>query len=198
MKARSCCWFFICAAASVHLSGCNLISHPEQAPATLHTDRRSSATVLIDSKLEVECAEILKKHISQPENAHVYIKIFNKYVLILGQYLNRDEIQTIQNAISSIQGIKNVYNEISLTPPSSSWQRAKDQWITTKITAGMMLSPKTSPWKIHVLTENAVVYFVGIVTPEEEEFALSIAKSTSGVRKIVKLFDYKSSSPSSA
>jgi osmotically-inducible protein OsmY len=41
-----------------------------------------------------------------------------------------------------------------------------------------------------VVTENNVVYLLGMVTRKEAENAVEIARTTGGVQKVVKLFEY--------
>jgi osmotically-inducible protein OsmY len=43
---------------------------------------------------------------------------------------------------------------------------------------------------VKVVTENSVVYLIGIVTQAEADAAAEIARNTSGVTKVVKVFEY--------
>ena len=43
---------------------------------------------------------------------------------------------------------------------------------------------------VKVVTENGVVYLMGLVTREDGEKATEIARQTGGVQKVVKLFQY--------
>jgi len=176
---------------SVSFSGC-LGVFTAQAPQSLsvHTDRRSSASMLMDTSLELDLNTKIQQ-LDLPADSRIYVKSFNRHILVLGQTPDENNIDRISTLIEGTEGVKKVYNEVSPMIPLTYWQKAKDNWITAKITSTMMLTPKMNPWKIHVTTENAVVYLVGIVTPEEESFALDTAKTTSGVRKVVKIFDYK-------
>ncbi len=173
-------------------SGCfsNLIGSPTAQSVSLHTDRRSSATTLIDTSIELDLNTKIQ-NLNLPTDSRIYVKSFNRHVLVLGQTPNEETIEQISQMVSDTEGVKKVYNEVSPAVPLTYWQKAKDNWITTKITSAMILAPKANPWKIHVTTENSIVYLVGIVTPEEEEFAVNTAKNISGVRKVVKIFDYK-------
>ena len=44
--------------------------------------------------------------------------------------------------------------------------------------------------KIKVVTEAGVVYLMGLVSQAEAEAATNIARTTSGVTKVVTLFEY--------
>ena len=43
---------------------------------------------------------------------------------------------------------------------------------------------------VKVVTENSVVYLMGSVSQKEAEDAVEIARNTSGVTKVVKVFEY--------
>ncbi len=47
-----------------------------------------------------------------------------------------------------------------------------------------------SPLSVKVLTEAGVVYLMGLVTPQEGDAAVDIARNTSGVVRVVKVFEY--------
>lgn len=41
-----------------------------------------------------------------------------------------------------------------------------------------------------MVTESGIVYLLGIVTEKEADAAVEIARTTGGVRKVVKIFEY--------
>jgi osmotically-inducible protein OsmY len=177
------------------LTGCLGVLNPQASQSlAIHTDRRSTSSMLMDSSLELELNAQVQS-LDLPTNSRVSVKIFNRHALVLGQVPDESYIEQIEALIAKTEGVKKIYNEIIPSPALTSWQQAKDGWITTKITSSMILTPQINPWKIHITTENGVVYMVGIVTPAEESFAVDIAKTTSGVRKVVKIFEYKKTNP---
>jgi osmotically-inducible protein OsmY len=44
---------------------------------------------------------------------------------------------------------------------------------------------------VKVVTENSVVYLMGLVTHKEADDAVDIARSTEGVAQVVKVFEYQ-------
>jgi osmotically-inducible protein OsmY len=173
----------------IMLSGCTAIFTDQGAPSSaLHTDRRTTSAVLVDAALELDLNEKLSE--INPA-ARVYSKSFNRHIIVLGQAPSSDDVGKISALVASTEGIKKIYNEVTIEKPISKSQRLQDHWITTKIKSSMLMMPQYKPWRVHVFTENNVVYLVGIVTTSEEEFAVDIAKKTAGVEKVVKIFDYK-------
>ena len=43
---------------------------------------------------------------------------------------------------------------------------------------------------IRAITENAIVYLMGIATPEQANLAVTAARQVNGVRTVVKVFQY--------
>ena len=43
---------------------------------------------------------------------------------------------------------------------------------------------------IKVITENGVVYLMGIVSRQQADLAVDIARRVSGVQKVIKIFQY--------
>jgi osmotically-inducible protein OsmY len=44
--------------------------------------------------------------------------------------------------------------------------------------------------RIKVITENGVVYLMGLVTRTEADWSVRIASNASGIQRIVKVFEY--------
>jgi len=73
---------------------------------------------------------------------------------------------------------------------SSLASRGSDALITSNVKARMVNNPKFSANHVKVVTEAGTVYLMGLVTPEEGDAAVEIARTTSGVVRVVKVFEY--------
>jgi osmotically-inducible protein OsmY len=74
--------------------------------------------------------------------------------------------------------------------PSSILARNNDAWLTTKIKTQMLANANVPGSRIKVITENGIVYLLGLVTQQEGAQATTVVQGVSGVQKIVKLFEY--------
>ena len=92
--------------------------------------------------------------------------------------------------IKTIPNVAKVYNEITLSVVSSLSSDANDTAVTAKVKARMVDNGKVSPNHVKVVTEAGTVFLMGLVTRDEGDAAARIAASTSGVAKVVKLFEY--------
>jgi osmotically-inducible protein OsmY len=115
---------------------------------------------------------------------------FNGIVLLAGQTPRADLKALAEQAAGTVQRVKKVNNELQVMPPSSILARNNDAWLTTKIKSQMLTDNTIPGSRIKVVTENGIVYLLGLVTQQEANNATSLVQSVSGVQKIVKLFEY--------
>ncbi|MDH4561618.1 BON domain-containing protein [Pseudomonas sp. BN411] len=123
-------------------------------------------------------------------NSHIVVSSYNGVVLLAGQTPRADLKELAGQAAQSAQGVRRVHNELQVLPPSSTLARMNDSTITTKITTQLLADGKAPSSQIKVITENGIVYLLGLVTRQEAQLATSIVQSVSGVQKIVRLFEY--------
>ncbi|WP_132607688.1 BON domain-containing protein, partial [Pseudomonas aeruginosa] len=115
---------------------------------------------------------------------------YNGIVLIAGQTPRADLKSKAEQAARTVQKVKNVHNELQVTSPSSLLARNNDAWITTKLKTQMLSDPNVPSSRIKVVTENGIVYMMGLVNQQEAAQAVRVAQGVDGVQKIVKLFEY--------
>ncbi|MCY1432136.1 BON domain protein [compost metagenome] len=123
-------------------------------------------------------------------NSHVVVASYNGVVLLAGQTPRADLKELAGKAAQSAQGVRRVHNELQVMPPSSTLARLNDSTITTKITTQLLADSKVPSSQIKVITENGIVYLLGLITRQEAALATSIVQNVSGVQKIVRLFEY--------
>ena len=83
-----------------------------------------------------------------------------------------------------------LYNEVTIEQPISNSARANDSWITTKVKTTLLTSPNLNSASLKIITENGVVYLMGLTTRTQAQIATDKTRTVAGVQKIVKLFEY--------
>ncbi|AKP74580.2 outer membrane lipoprotein [Piscirickettsia salmonis] len=154
-------------------------------------NRNSPSGVWNDVNLAYDARQQMIKKMPQLEQGRAYNYInftaYNGALLITGQVANqayKDQITRITLAVKP----RVVYNQLTLSAPQSTSQAIQDSWITTKVKTRMV--GKVDPTRVKVVTQNGIVYLLGIITPFEAAAATQVARTTDGVRKVVKVFDY--------
>src|SRR6218665_2283393 len=122
--------------------------------------------------------------------SHVVVTSYNGIVLLAGQTPRADLKAAAEQAARSVQGVRKVYNELQVIAPSSALARSNDALLTTKIKTEMLTNNSVSSSQIKVVTENGIVYMLGVVSRQQAQLATNLVQGVSGVQKIVKLFEY--------
>jgi osmotically-inducible protein OsmY len=152
-------------------------------------DRRTAGTVVEDKAIQIKSMNTISAVTKNHKKSEVSASVFNTSVLLVGQVPSEQMRENIEREIARIEKVKNVHNEITVEKPLSISTRAKDSWITTRVISEMTVNRDINPNRVKVVTENGIVYLMGIVTPEEEDVAVEIIRRTKGVKKVVKVLE---------
>jgi osmotically-inducible protein OsmY len=183
----------IVAAAASTLQGCFPLAATGVGVAALSiTDRRTTGTQVEDQSIEFKTNRLMSEKF---KDIHINVTSYNTSVLLTGEALNEQMIKEIGEAAKTITNVKNVTNEIVVAGNSSATSRANDALITTNVKARLVNNGVVSPTHIKVVTEANTAFLMGIVTQEEGEAAAEIARTTKGVNRVVKVFEYIAQAP---
>lgn len=171
------------------LAGCvELAAVGVGAAAISVEDRRTTGSQIEDEGIELRAGNRIGERFA--DKVHVNVTSFNRAVLLTGEAPDartRDEIGKI---VAAVQNVRAVTNEIQVAGIASLASRSNDAFITSKVKARFFDGSRFSPVHVKVVTEAAVVYLLGLVTEKEASDAVELARTTGGVRKVVKVFDY--------
>lgn len=154
-------------------------------------DRRTNAAILEDESIEFKAGgRIFDKYNAVRDKLHVNVTSYNRNVLLTGEVPSED-IKTDAKQISKgVPNVRTVTNELVVSEPSQFGSRSNDALVTSKVKSRFVQERKFQPNWVKVVTENKVVYLMGIVNHKEAEAAADIAATTSGADKVVKVFEY--------
>lgn len=122
--------------------------------------------------------------------SHIVTSSYNGVILIAGQTPRAELKERAGQAAKSVRGVSRVHNELQIQEPTSLIVRSNDTLITSKIKTLMLADSSVPSTRIKVITENGVVFLLGIVTRQEAASATAVVSDAAGVQKIVKLFEY--------
>jgi len=158
--------------------------------ASMATDRRSIGNQIDDQSIEVEAYNEITKNKSLNEKTNLHIISLNGSVLIIGQapttYLRDQAIKIINN----INGVVRIHNQIRIGNLTSITTQTNDVWLTSKVKSALFSSDEVNGNTIKVITENAEVFLMGLVTKKEADTAINITRNISGVSRVFKAFEY--------
>ena len=123
------------------------------------------------------------------DEAHLNIVSFNGFVLLAGQVPSEALKTLTTDVVRKIEGVRRIYNELEIGPPTSLGTRSHDTWITTKVKSKLLASSYTPGTRVKVVTENSVVYLMGLLTEEEADRVSLEAGEVSSAKRVVQLFE---------
>ncbi len=151
-------------------------------------DRRTSGTFVEDEGIEQKGDRRIGDRFGN--KVHVNVTSFNRNVLLTGEVPSVDAREEVERLVKGVENVQRVTNELVVGSPASYTSRSNDTLITSRVKGRFMDAGKFQVNHVKVVTEDSVVYLLGMVSPAEAEDAVEIARSTSGVRKVVKVFEY--------
>tara|TARA_R110001592_G_scaffold3334_1_gene18566 strand:+ start:3380 stop:3976 length:597 start_codon:yes stop_codon:yes gene_type:complete len=160
------------------------------AGTSMATDRRSIGNQIDDQSIELEAYNEITKNKSLNANTNLHISSVNGSVLIIGQapttYLKDQAIKIV----NEINGVVRIHNQIRIGNVTSVTTQTNDIWLTSKVKTALFSSDEVSGNNIKVITENAEVFLMGIVSKKEADAAVNISRNISGVNRVFKAFEY--------
>ena len=111
-------------------------------------------------------------------------------VLLVGQVANQEMKNEAQITVEAIAGIRKIHNQLRIGSNIGITTQTHDSWLTSKVKAQLLAAKDISSNNIKVVTENAEVYLMGLVSQDEANRAVDIARNVSGVERVVKVFEY--------
>jgi osmotically-inducible protein OsmY len=153
-------------------------------------DRRTTGTFIEDEAIELKSLKALSDDKELNRQIHLNVTSFNTIVLVSGEAPTEDLRRRAIEIIRSIPKVSHVHDEITIAGPSSLMSRSGDTLITTKVKTKLIVEKNLDGTHVKVVTENGVVYLMGLLNREDADKATEIARQTGGVQKVVKLFQY--------
>lgn len=151
-------------------------------------DRRTVGAITEDQEIELKARGRISEQVK--EAVHISVTSYNRTVLLTGQAPSAEIKKQIEAIVADMSNVRAIENDIQIAAPSSLTSRANDSYLTSKVKARMLDSEQFQVNHVKVVTENNVVYLLGLVTRKEAEAAAEIARTTDGVQKVVKVFEY--------
>jgi len=172
------------------LTGCPLysVSTASGSNSYISEDRRTSGIFIEDESIELKASRRIYQQFGN--NVHINVTSYNRIVLLTGEAPTEAIKTDIERLVMGVDNVRRIHNEIAIAANTALSSRSHDTLLTSKVKARFLAQRKFQINHVKIVTENGVVYLLGMVTREEGDNAAQIASSTSGVRKVVKAFEY--------
>jgi osmotically-inducible protein OsmY len=187
LRPRLILWLLLAALAPT-LSGCfGAAVVGVGAGALVIADRRVAETYLADEGIEIRASNRIGEKLG--DKGHVNVTSYNRMLLLTGEVFDAASRAEAEKLAAGTPNVKAITNELQIAGTSSLGGRSNDTYITSKVKARFIDHNQFSVNHVKVVTEAGTVYLLGLVTQREADAAVEIARTTSGVMKVVRVFE---------
>ena len=158
--------------------------------AVAANERRTLGSLVDDESIEIKARKTLNDERDFGDDVHVNITSMNGIVLLTGEVATADKRDRAMTLIRDIPGIRRIVSEIRVAEPRAFAYTTHDGWITGKVKANLLGTEGLPSNQIKVVTENSVVYLMGLVKQKEGDMAAEATRTVGGITRVVKLFEY--------
>ena len=175
---------------TLSLSGCaGIFIAGAATTANLVTDTRTTKQIWNDNNIEFEVAAITNK---QPYRGNVRITAssYRGSVVLMGQATTDSERRAFENQAKEVAGVESIHNQVRVKEPLTISAISNDSWITTKVKSALLANADLNGIKVKVITEDSEVFLLGLVSREHADIATEVARNVSGVKQVIRAFEY--------
>ena len=156
--------------------------------AMVASDRRTSGIQVEDEGIEQRAASAMRENFGTKE--HINITSYNRKALITGEVSNDVVRAQVEQLVGKVQNVSGVINELAVGPASTTGDRASDAILVAKVKAAMVDSEDVFANVYKVVAERGNIYLMGRVTQREAQRATEVVRGVSGVKRVVRVFEY--------
>lgn len=173
------------------LSGCvSLTKGASDDLVDQYHGKRTTGALIEDRSIRRKIRINLARTDDKLDTPYITVASFNRNVLLVGQVENKRLKQQAGEVAKAIRHVRNVNNELTVVGSRSALTRSNDGWIGTKVKTRLLLTPNTPGRRTRVITDQGVVYLMGLLTRAEVDAVVEATQKVRGVQKIVKAVEY--------
>ncbi len=155
--------------------------------------RRDAGTFFNDEGIEWKTRMAVREEQEVNNQIHLNIISYNGIVLMVGQAPTEELRTRTEEIVRGAAEIRLIHNEMTIAAPSALMSRSSDTVITSKVKTkilGIVSENNNDGLRTKVVTDNGIVYLMGLLTRAEADAVTDAARQVGGVQKVVKLFEY--------
>ena len=175
------------------LSGCAaVVVGAGTTGATVAHDRRTTGTYVEDKAILLKALQMRSQDETLQKNSNISIEVYNLQILLTGQALDADIVARFRDRLTQIERVRHVYNEVTVGAEGTWSEAAADTYLTSRVKVEMFSLgiQGFDPLRVKVTSSLGTVYLMGLVTPEEADAVVEKVRYISGVKRVVRLFEY--------
>ena len=175
------------------LSGCAaVVVGAGTTGATVAHDRRTTGTYVEDKAILLKALQMRSQDEMLQKNSNISIEVYNLQILLTGQAIDADIVARFRDKLLKIDRVKHVYNEVTVGAEGTWSEAAADTLLTSRVKVELFNVgiQGFDPLRVKVTSSLGTVYLMGLLTPEEADAVVEKVRYISGVKRVVRLFEY--------
>ncbi|MCB1924856.1 MAG: BON domain-containing protein [Gammaproteobacteria bacterium] len=181
------------ATLALALSGCGavVVGGAVTGAAVAH-DRRTTGTVVEDQEIFLRAITMRQQDAALKQKTNINVDVYNLQVLLTGQAENAQVVEDYAQRVAQIPRVRHVFNEVVVGAESTWSESTADAYLTSKVKVALfnVKLPGFDPTRVKVTSSLGTVYLMGLLSPQEADAATEEVRFVSGVKRVVKLFEY--------
>lgn len=151
---------------------------------------RTPGRIIDDGYIERTALDLIEESHEDMKDARIKVVSMDAIVLLAGEVPSEALKTLAEQQVLKVRQVRSVHNELAVSAKPAFLARTNDSLLTSKVKTGLLGSGEVAGLRVKVVTVNHVVYLMGSLSEEEGSAAAAIASQTSGVLRVVKLFEY--------
>lgn len=154
-------------------------------------DKRTTGDYVEDQNIKTKFTHLYYQDDELSDQTHINVTSYNRQILITGEVSTEQQKQKLSHIATQIKNVRKYFNEVVISKPSSMSTRTNDSYLTSKIKTSIFTHmSELDGAQVKVVTENSSVFLMGLVTREQGNQITEITRTTDGVKRVIKLFEY--------
>ncbi|MCC6207766.1 MAG: BON domain-containing protein [Gammaproteobacteria bacterium] len=159
------------------------------AGATFATDKRTTGAALDDQAIELKAGGEINSD-DTLKDAHISITSYNRVVLLTGQIPAEELRGRVIAHLNTVDKVRSIHDALAVGPAISMKQRGIDSLTTAKVKSRLLGEQGLPSVHIKVVTENNVVYLMGMARRNDAQYVARIVQQVDGVDGVVLVIEY--------
>ncbi len=147
----------------------------------------SNKSVDDDRNENLSLKKIINSYPGDLSKANINISSFNGDLLITGQVPSQELVNLATDQANKLRNVREVFNYLQVMGETSFLSKASDLLITNKVKSKLQDLKFFQIDKVHIVTEDGMVYLMGTLNREELKTIMGIIEGTKGVQKVISL-----------
>ena len=156
-------------------------------------ERRTAEVINNDDDIEHSAFNEIQGEDDLRHQSHINVNAYNGLALVSGEAVNAEIKTKILDIVRSIDHVKMVRDGVTVETLTDGNSHIDDRQLVEQIKAALTqirTLPNFSSKMIKVVSENGIVYLMGLVSKEEGAVVVNVVRLQSGVKQIVTVFEY--------